>query len=311
MAELHIPTTTPLDSVNEVKSSYNGILELPFTDSPRITEPTAKLPRTVKKSSTPTPCVSGGTYEIHLQDAITFLSQQPDNSLDLIITDPAYSGMNQKLKLGKGKIIGTYKEKGEDGKWFEEFHDTPENYTAFLRECYRALKPNRHIYLMFDSYSLLSLGPLIREVFDVKNILCWDKMHIGLGHYFRRRHEFILFASKGKKPLNSRSIPDVWRLNRLTRATYPTQKPTELFELMLIGSAEPGYRVCDPFMGSGAAGVACLRHGCHFIGCDISPASITLVEDRLKSVQTTGQDPLQMGFVPSTDQTILDLLRRG
>ena len=260
------------------------------------------------QTKTVAPAVS---FNIQLCDAIEFMRKQPDASLDLIVTDPAYSGMNQKLKLGKGKIIGEYKQKGEEGKWFEEFHDTPENYVAFLRECYRVLKPNRHIYLMFDSYSLLTLATLIRDVFDVKNVVVWDKMHIGLGHYFRRRHEFILFASKGKRPLNSRSIPDVWRINRLARAPYPTQKPTELFEMMMIGSAEPGFKVCDPFMGSGASAIAALRQGCHFIGCDISPTSLRLVNERLETFQRSGLDPLQSGFVPSTDPAILSLLSRG
>lgn len=302
-----IATDSPLPLVDETLNSYQTSFELPFYE----TKAPVKVRKAVRKTAPLATAPLAGSYDIQLNDAITFLSQQPDNSLDLIITDPAYSGMNQKLKLGKGKIIGTYKEKGEEGKWFEEFHDTPENYSAFLRECYRALKPNRHIYLMFDSYSLLSLGPLIREVFDVKNILCWDKMHIGLGHYFRRRHEFILFASKGKRPLNSKSIPDVWRLNRLTRAPYPTQKPTELFEMMLIGSAEPGFRVCDPFMGSGASAVASLKRGCHFIGCDISETSLAMVQQRLTTLQATGTDPLQVGFVPTTDETILKLLRNG
>ena len=117
--------------------------------------------------------------------------------------------MNQKLKLGRGKIIGKYSDAGKDeAKWFSEFHDTEENYYKFLSECYRVLRNNRHIYIMFDSYSLLSLAPLVREVFDVKNVLVWDKLHIGLGHYFRRRHEFILFASKGRRPINTRDIPE-------------------------------------------------------------------------------------------------------
>ena len=87
-------------------------------------------------------------------DSINFLKNLPSNSVDVIITDPAYSGMNQRLKLGRGKIIGEYKKAGENGaKWFEEFHDTEENYKAFLQECYRVLKNNRHIYIMFETVS--------------------------------------------------------------------------------------------------------------------------------------------------------------
>ncbi len=116
-----------------------------------------------------------GSIKIYQNDAISFLKSLPDNSIDLITTDPAYSGMNQMLKLGNGKIIGNYKEKGKNSaKWFEEFHDTEKNYAEFLKECKRVLKNNRHIYIMFDSYSLLSLAPIVRKIFDVKNILCWD-----------------------------------------------------------------------------------------------------------------------------------------
>ena len=43
------------------------------------------------------------------------------------------------------------------------------------------LRDDRHLYVMFDSYSLLTLGPLVREVFDVKNVLVWDKLLSGWG----------------------------------------------------------------------------------------------------------------------------------
>lgn len=89
-----------------------------------------------------------GNIKIYQNDAISFLKSLPDSSVDLITTDPAYSGMNQMLKLGKGKIIGTYKEKGENGaKWFGEFHDTEKNYTEFLKECKSA--EERQTYLHY------------------------------------------------------------------------------------------------------------------------------------------------------------------
>lgn len=231
---------------------------------------------------------------IFQNDAITFLKNIPNDSVDVIITDPAYSGMNQKLKLGRGKIIGEYSKAGENGaKWFEEFHDTEENYKAFLRECYRVLKNDRHIYIMFDSYSLLSLAPVVRDVFEVKNVICWDKVNIGLGHYFRRRHEFILFASKGKRSLNSKSIPDVWKVKRVTNMKYPTQKPTEVFDLMLRGSAEKDFVVCDPFLGSGSSAIASIKAGCVFWGCDTSDKAISVSEERIRHFLKTNEDPYQ------------------
>lgn len=252
------------------------------------------------------------SYNIEQNDAISFLSRLPDESIDLIVTDPAYSGMNQMLKLGKGKIIGKYSDRGDGQKWFEEFHDTEENYDKLLTECHRVLKNDRHIYIMFDSFSLLSLGPLVRKTFNVKNIVVWDKMNIGMGHYFRRRHEFILFASKGKKNLSLKSIPDVWRIKRITNAKYPTQKPVELFELMLIGSAEPGYTVCDPFMGSGSSAIAALKHNCIYYGCDTSSSSLQVTQERINEYLLTGQDILQLrGCIDQQDKQLQEIVNHG
>ena len=249
---------------------------------------------------------------IFKDDAINFLKSLPDNSVDLIVTDPAYSGMNQKLKLGSGKIIGTYKNAGkEDAKWFEEFHDTEENYKAFLQECFRVMKDNRHIYIMFDSYSLLTLAPIAREVFEVKNLLCWDKVNIGLGHYFRRRHEFILFASKGKRPLASKSIPDIWKIKRVLRSGYPTQKPTEVYELMMKGSADKDFVVCDPFLGSGSAAIAAIKSNCKFLGCDISDKSMNYSKDRIEHYLKENTDKYQPVSLIGDDESMIKLFANG
>lgn len=230
------------------------------------------------------------------EDVLVFLRSLPSASVDLIVTDPAYSGMNQHLALGKGRIVGTYNDKGEDGKWFQEFHDTAENYQAFLTECNRVLKPDRHIFLMFDSYSMLSLGAMVRDAFNVKNVITWDKINIGMGHYFRRQTEFILFACKGKRPVTRRDIPDIWKIKRLHAAHYPTQKPVELFEAMIASSklaTETDFLVCDPFAGSGSSAIAALRQGASFMGCDISKEAIKLAKQRVAVYKETGTDCLQ------------------
>ena len=233
-------------------------------------------------------------FALSQQDCIAFLRGLGDESVDLIVTDPAYSGMNQHMRFGHGRIVGHYG-KPDNARWFREFHDDPDTYRAFLAECRRVLRNNRHIYIMFDSYSLLSLGALVREHFDVKGLIVWDKVALGMGHHFRRRHEQIVFASKGKRPVSRRDLPDVWAVRRLHRAAYPAQKPVALFDLMLDASAEPGDVVCDPFAGSGSSAVAAVRRGCVFIGADIAAAAVRLARDRCESVLRTGVDPLEPG----------------
>lgn len=236
------------------------------------------------------------SVSIYQDDAISFLKSLADESVDLIVTDPAYSGMNNKLKLGKGRIVGKYSDKGQnDGKWFGEFEDTEENYKSFLSECQRVLKKDTgHIYLMFDSYSLLSLGDVVRQHFDVKNIITWDKVNIGMGHYFRRRHEYIIFATNGNtRKIRNRKFPDVWRFKRIHMAKYPTQKPVEVFEAMIHASSEKNFTVCDPFLGSASSAIAAIKNNCNFIGCDISEKSIDISGNRLSEFLTKGIDNIQ------------------
>jgi site-specific DNA-methyltransferase (adenine-specific) len=233
-------------------------------------------------------------FEVRVEDCLQFLRSLPSASVDLIVTDPAYSGMNQHLQLGHGRIVGQYREAGESGaKWFTEFHDDPETYRVFLDECHRVLKDNRHVYIMFDSFSMLSLAPLVREVFSVKNVLVWDKVNLGMGHYFRRRHELILFASKGHRKLKTKDRPDVITAKRIHRAHYPTQKPVAVFDAMVGPSVEPGFVVCDPFVGSGASAIAALKASCHFIGADISERAIELTQWRAATYLAEGVDPLE------------------
>lgn len=229
-------------------------------------------------------------------DCISFLHRCKANSIDLIVTDPAYSGMNNRLKLGRGRIVGKYSEKGtENGKWFGEFEDTKENYVKFLSACKRVLKKETgHIYIMFDSYSLLTLGSLVRKYFDVKNLITWDKINMGMGHYFRRRHEFIIFATNGNnRKIRNRSFPDIWRFKRIHNAKYPTQKPVELFQAMIHASASDGFTVCDPFMGSGSSAIAAIKNNCKFIGSDISKRSFLTAKERIMNYIEHKKDILQ------------------
>jgi site-specific DNA-methyltransferase (adenine-specific) len=229
-------------------------------------------------------------------DCIHFLKSLSDNSVDLIVTDPGYSGMNARLQLGKGRIVGKYKDKGaENGKWFGEFEDTENNYNLFLAECKRTLnKESGHIYIMFDSYSLLSLGYLVRKFFDVKNIITWDKINLGMGHYYRRRHEFIIFATNGNnRKIRNRSFPDVWRFKRIHNAIYPTQKPIELFQAMIFASGKNNYTVCDPFTGSSSAAIAAIKNNCNYLGCDISERAVKISKERIQTYIKQGNDILQ------------------
>lgn len=258
------------------------------------------LSSTARSSPTPpkshmtsiAPAIPTTSTDIRVDDCITFLRTLDTGSVDLIVTDPAYSGMNQHLRLGHGRIVGRYSSPDNDD-WFQEFEDDPEQFSVFLSECGRVLRDGRHLYIMFDTFSLLSLGAIVRDHFGVKGVIVWDKVSMGMGNYFRRQHEFILFAAKGRRSINSRDITDVWSIRRLHKRSYPTQKPVELFQRMIKASASPGYVVCDPFTGSGTAAIAALTAGCTFVGCDASKDAVRIARERVQVFLNSGIDPLE------------------
>jgi len=87
------------------------------------------------------------------------------------------------------------------------------------------------------------------------------------------------------------------------RVGHPTQKPLRVMVWCLDMLNIPfGATVCDPFMGSGTTGVACMRTGRNFIGIELDKAYFEIAETRIKNAagdftltekeRATGQLPL-------------------
>lgn len=65
------------------------------------------------------------------------------------------------------------------------------------------------------------------------------------------------------------------------RAIHPTEKPTELLEVLIRTRCPPDGIVCDPFAGSGAAGEAAIHLGRRYIGAEIDADMAQKARDRL------------------------------
>jgi DNA modification methylase len=65
------------------------------------------------------------------------------------------------------------------------------------------------------------------------------------------------------------------------RNEHPTQKPLALMLDLVDDFTEEGETVLDPFAGSGTTGVAALRRGRSFIGCEDNPRFAALARERL------------------------------
>lgn len=66
-----------------------------------------------------------------------------------------------------------------------------------------------------------------------------------------------------------------------TRNNHPTVKPTALMQWLVRLVTPPGGTVLDPFMGSGSTGVAAVREGFSFVGCEMTPEYMSIARARI------------------------------
>jgi site-specific DNA-methyltransferase (adenine-specific) len=207
-----------------------------------------------------------------------------DESVDLILTDPPYKNYrsNRPVTHRKLKQVAV-----------SEFH-----LELFARESYRILKTGCHLYCFCDHLTFPRIrAELERAGFRYKNCLVWIKNNHGSGDLrgnWAPRHEFIIFASKGRpKPLNGkrRSNVLVKNLSRGTIEFFPkvsnyryhhgTSKPVDLLRVLIEASSQKGDLVVDPYGGSGSTAEACLRENRRFILAEKDPEYHRIAQTRI------------------------------
>jgi site-specific DNA-methyltransferase (adenine-specific) len=57
-------------------------------------------------------------------------------------------------------------------------------------------------------------------------------------------------------------------VNTARQSNHPTLKPTPLMVELVMDFTKPDELVCDPFMGSGTTGLACIKAGRRFVGIE-------------------------------------------
>jgi site-specific DNA-methyltransferase (adenine-specific) len=237
-------------------------------------------------------------FELFAQDAVTWLASLPGESVDLVITDPAYESLEKHRAVGTTTRLKHSKSSSND--WFKIFPNA--RFGELFREIHRVLRKDTHFYLLCDAETMFVAKPAAELAgFKFWKPLVWDKATIGMGYHYRARYELILFFEKGKRRLNDLGIADIISVPRI-RGGYPAEKPAEVADVLIRQSSAPGNLVIDPFMGSGSVGIAAARLGRRFLGNDLNPAAVRIAAHRLRefgdgrvpadiSADTPGEQP--------------------
>lgn len=241
-------------------------------------------------------------FSLASQDAVAWLRSLPDESVDLVVTDPPYESLEKHRAVGTTTRLKHSKASSND--WFDIFPNS--RFLELLEQVYRVLKRNRHFYLFCDQETMFVAKPKGEQVgFRFWKPLIWDKMNMGMGYHYRARYELVLFFEKGKRRLNDLGVSDIIRVPRVHRG-YPTEKPAAVAHILVQQSTAEGELVIDPFAGSGTTGVAAIRLGRHFAGNDTCAEAVMISRERLLD-EGAVEDPSLRGAVDIEEQ--LDLLR--
>ena len=246
--------------------------------------------------------VSPPPFELSNLDAVGWLQHQPSESIDLVITDPAYESLEKHRAVGTTTRLTHSKASSND--WFRIFPNA--RFGELFAEIYRVLRRNTHFYLLCDAETMFVAKPVAEQAgFKFWKPLVWDKRTIGMGYHYRARYEFILFFEKGKRRLTDLGISDVLSVPRV-HGGYPAEKPVGLSEVLVSQSSQPGETVADPFMGSGSVGVAALKGSRRFLGNDLNPEAVRLSATRLHQF---GQGTQPAHTREAAPPDLLELLR--
>ena len=240
---------------------------------------------------------------LYNEDALTGLERVADASVDLVVADPPY---------GLGKDYGNDSDR-LDAKdylaWSRRWID------AVLPK----LKASGSLYVFLTWQHSPEVFSYLKQHLVMVNEIIWDRrvpsmggstrkfssVHDNIGLFAKSRDYYfdvdavrIPYDAETKKA-RSRSIfvgakwlevgynpKDVWSVSRLhrqhgERENHPTQKPLEIVERMVLASCPQGGLVLDPFMGSGTSAVAAVRHKRSFVGFELNPDYLAIVQRRV------------------------------
>lgn len=210
-------------------------------------------------------------------DCFILNEQIPDESIDLIVTDPPY-GMS--FQSSHRKVKHEKIENDSNLEWLPNWFDSQ----------YRLLKNDSHAYV-FCSFHFVDKFKQSDEKsgFTVKNILIWHKNNTGMGDLYgdyAPQYEFILFLNKGRRELNNGRHSNIIKAKKTGNEHHPTEKPVNLMQFLIEKSSNKGDLVLDNFFGSGATAIACHNTGRRFLGHEIDEERFNSADKRVKQLLT-------------------------
>ena len=240
-------------------------------------------------------------------DCLEVIKGIPDNSIDLVVTDPPY---NKNYS-------------------YRDYNDNRLDYWEWLKNIFveinRVLKINSSIYVKQDLDNLYNMMTILNSIASYKNIINWknpsqahpkknyDKWSEVILFYTKGTPIFNTYAEKRRKPDNYWSgcgkefkgkMSNYWEdINRVysgcvhnkeaeiniktNKKYHSCQMPIGIAKRPILFSSNKGDTILDPFLGSGTTAVACKETGRKYIGIEKDKEYVEIARRRIKSIPPT------------------------
>jgi len=180
------------------------------------------------------------------EDNMELMARYPDNHFDLAIVDPPYGiGMDKSRNLNKGNKAG-----------FKIYHDTDWDSKSPEKEYFNQLIRVSKNQIIWGANHFISKIP-----YDSSCWVVWDKNN-GNSDNADAELAWCSFKTSVRKYTINISKTYKYRI-------HPTQKPTELYEWLLMNYAKEGDKILDTHLGSGSIALACHNLKYDLTACEL------------------------------------------
>jgi len=205
-------------------------------------------------------CIDDFLDKIICGDAAEIMQKIPDNSIDLVVTDPPYSR----------KYLYTYK------------------YLA--DECPRIMKPKASLLVIAGHSLLPDVFNFFADKLSYRWMFClsqFEGAHARMGMGIEVLWKPMLWFVKGNLRYKG-FLRDGVIIEYKRKTFHKWEQSTSWCDYYIQKLTDKNAIVLDPFVGSGTVPVVCQRLGRHYIGIDIDPSACQIAQMRLKneSLQT-------------------------
>ena len=219
------------------------------------------------------------TNYIKQGDCLELMQELPDESIDLIVTDPPY-GIDLNIQRKTSKFKNTTVKNDNTLEWLPNL----------VNNFKRIMKPNSVIYLFCNWQNYDVFKKEFEKYFELKNLIVWDKQWFGMGYNWRPNHEFIMVLTNGKFKTNSNNNENILRYRRIhpTKMYHSCEKPIALLEKLIEESSNEGDTVLDSFIGSGTTPIAAINTNRKYIGYELDEKYFDIAQQRINENSLKG-----------------------